>query len=199
MIKYKLWFSSIVIIIFMMLSTLSYAFWSQNIITEQGILLVADTVTYFETVFYAENSDLLIPPTAEKDSLANNNLLAEIEATVVENPIQMTLLSEVNCDIVINFSIEYKNTLGVFEILPDEIINCELWCDFNVFDETEPYLVAYNTEQSGYYVENFTDKQTGSLIVKLSFAIVDELTDPIYKQTDFKVSLSFQAVKQAGV
>jgi len=182
-----------------MLSTLSYAFWSQNIITEQGILLVADTVTYFETVFYAENSDLLIPPTAEKDSLANNNLLAEIEATVVENPIQMTLLSEVNCDIVINFSIEYKNTLGVFEILPDEIINCELWCDFNVFDETEPYLVAYNTEQSGYYVENFTDKQTGSLIVKLSFAIVDELTDPIYKQTDFKVSLSFQAVKQAGV
>jgi len=199
MIKYKLWLSSIVIIAFMMLSTVSYAFWSQNIITEQGILLVADTVTYFDTVFYAGNTDILIPPIAEKDSLANNNLLAEIEATVVENPIQMTLLSEVNCDIVINFSIEYKNTLGVFEILPDEIINCELWCDFNVFDETEPYLVAYNTEQSGYYVENFTDKQTGSLIVKLSFAIVDELTDPIYKQTDFKVSLSFQAVKQAGV
>ena len=43
----KLWLSYLIIIAFMLLTTLSYAFWLDNVASRPDVLLEADSVTYF--------------------------------------------------------------------------------------------------------------------------------------------------------
>lgn len=192
----KLWLSYLIIIAFMLLTTLSYAFWLDNVASRPDVLLEADSVTYFTTFLLSDNEqDLLFPPIAEKHSLANNDIIIETPASVVERTISMSLISTVICDIKINANFEYKDNEGNFVSLQNGILDAEIWFQHSTSDPSS-YQIYYNQTEEGYIVENFENDQTSNLIVKIYFTQIDELIDPYYKQRDYKLIVSFEAIER---
>jgi hypothetical protein len=192
----KIWVTYLIIIILLLLSTSSYSYWAQYNAVYNDVILQSDIVTYFNTFLFSDNEeDLLFAPIAKNDSLADNNLLIQTDGNIVERTVKMTLLCNAPCDIKINYLCQFKNTQQQFINLPDGVLSVGLWCDFDIYDSIEPMVLTYNTEQSGYFVENFQNEQTGNLILKIKLVIADELIDPMYKQADYKIILSFEVIK----
>jgi len=192
----KLWLSYLIIMSFMLLSSISYAFWVLNYAVQPDIVLQSDAVTYFSTYLYADNeNELLIPAVAQKDSLANSNIVIETPASVIERNMRLTLVSDVDCDILIIITSQYKDTEGNFIDLANDVFTFELWCDFDLNDNIDPYLLNFDNIRQGYIIESFKNRQISNLMLKISFSQIDELIDPFYKLTDYKIITAFEAIK----
>jgi hypothetical protein len=188
-----------IIVSILLLSASTYAYWTQTPATRSDIVLEADSVTYLTSYLSPENEDtLLTPPVAAKGSLANNDIVIETPASVVERMFTFRLMGRSECNILITYRLYYLDAQEEYTELPSGVINAELWYKQDAQSPQEGVLLVYDALKEGYFIENFPLEQTAALTVKLSLAIVDELLDPVYKGAEFKLSLTFEAQKIQG-
>lgn len=190
----------LIIVCIMLLSSATYAFWTQTPATQSDIVLEADSVTYLTSYLNPENADdLLTPPIAAKDSLKNNNITVETPASVVERLITFRLMGKTACNILINCKLYYLNSEEIYLEIPEGVMDVGVWYDPDGGGTQEGYTLGYDGTKNGYYIASFPYEQAASVTVSLSFAVVDELLDPAYKGTQIKTSVAFAAEKIEGV
>lgn len=188
-----------IIVCIMLLSSATYAFWTQMAATESDIVLEADSVTYLTSFLSPENAeDLLTPPIAEKDSLKNNNITIETTANIVERLVDFRLLGKTPCNLTIDYQIFYLDDQDNFLPLPAGVIDVVVSYAPDALEPQNATLLAFDEQKNGYYIASFPCNITARLTLGISIAIVDELLDPKYKGREIKIELAFAAEKIEG-
>lgn len=174
------------------LARVTYAYWSQTPAARSGIILDSGTVVYMQTYVYAGNGSL-VPARAVKDSLAAN-ILSEFTPPSQAINYAGFSLAGFACDIIVRLELFYMDLSGIYQALDSGILSCEVWCDWDG-DYSNFYRLAYDGNCSGYRIAGYPAGNSAVVMVKSEFALPDELLDPFYKNSVFKVRIMFEAIK----